>query len=363
MIDKFADVIINYSLALKPGEQLRIETDPKTEDFTLAVYREALKAGAHVFINQKLVKQDEIFYEYASEEQLNHTPSVLLHMARTFDAQLIINTVQNAILDRRQIDPDRIRKRKKASSEILKILGRRIAQRELKWCYTVYPTQRLAETARMSLAEFQEFVFKACKLFEPDPAQAWQEESRRQFELVELLEGAQKVEVSGPDIDLSLSVKGRRFIVSDGKVNMPDGEIYTSPDENSATGWVRFSYPAVFEGCQVEDVELWFEEGRVVREKATRGQESLAELLATDSGARILGELGIGTNYDIQQFTANMLFDEKMGGTMHLALGRGFPEAGGKNHSAIHLDLLCDMSEAEIRVDGELVHQHGRFVI
>jgi len=179
-------------------------------------------------------------------------------------------------------------------------------------------------------------------------------------ELQSWLDGRRQVQLKGADIDLKLSVKDRRFIVCDGKENFPDGEIFTGPVEESASGWVRLHYPAIYGGREVQDVELWFEDGKVVREKASKGGDLLTALLNTDAGARYLGELGIGTNYNIPRFTKDMLFDEKLGGTIHLALGEGYPETGSHNESGIHWDMLCDMHDGEITADGELFYKDGK---
>ncbi len=212
----------------------------------------------------------------------------------------------------------------------------------------------------MSLADYQDFVFTAGKLNEPDPVACWQEEGRQMRALVSWLKGREQVVLKGKDIDLRISIKDRTFIAADGHENFPDGEIFTGPVEDSVNGWVRFQYPAIFAGREVTDVELWFENGKVVKEKATKGQDLLTSLLNTDPGARYLGELGIGTNYEIKHFTKNMLFDEKLGGTIHLAVGASYPETGGKNESGIHWDMLCDMHDGEITVDGELFYKDGK---
>lgn len=215
----------------------------------------------------------------------------------------------------------------------------------------------------MSLSEYQDFVYGAGMLDEPDAVAAWQKEGERQRELIAWLSGKDKVVMQGPDIDLQLSIKGRSFKEADGKYNFPDGEIFTGPVEDSANGWVRFRYPAIYGGREVTDIELWFEDGKVVKEKASKGDELLSSLLDTDEGSRFLGEWGIGTNYNIQRFTKNMLFDEKIGGTIHLALGSSYPETGGKNHSGLHWDMLCDLMEGEISVGGELFYKNGKPVI
>ncbi len=177
------------------------------------------------------------------------------------------------------------------------------------------------------------------------------------------MKGKSSIVIRGKDVDLQLSIKDRSFLGAAGKENFPDGEIYTSPVEKSVNGWIRFAYPAIYDGREVSDIELWFEDGKVVREKAVKGEAFLTQILNTDPGARYLGELGIGTNYSIPRFTKNMLFDEKLGGTIHLAVGAGFPEVGGENESGVHWDMLCDMADSEMVIDGELYYKDGKFVI
>ena len=215
----------------------------------------------------------------------------------------------------------------------------------------------------MSLTDYEDFVFGAGKLDEDDPVSIWQQTEKRQQRLVDWLAGKKEVVIRGENIDLRMSIAGRSFINASGKQNFPDGEIFTSPVEDSTAGWVRFGYPAIHGGREVEDIELWFEDGKVVKEQAKKGSEFLTATLNTDEGARVLGELGIGTNYEIQRFTKHMLFDEKIGGTVHLAVGSGFPEAGGSNMSGVHWDMLCNMAEGEIIVDGTTVYQNGKFII
>jgi aminopeptidase len=221
----------------------------------------------------------------------------------------------------------------------------------------------MAQEADMSLSEYAEFVYGAGLLNDPDPVALWRKEGERQMKLIKWLDGKDKAVLKGENVDLTMSIKGRVFKESDGKYNFPDGEIFTGPVEDSVNGWIRFRYPAIYSGQEVTDIELWFENGKVVKEKASKGQELLTSLLNTDSGARYLGEWGIGTNYGIQRFTKNMLFDEKMGGTIHLAVGASYPETGGKNESGLHWDMLCDMAQSEIKVDGELFYKDGKPVV
>ena len=361
-VSKLADVLVNYSLELQPGQQFQLRTNPLAEELALAVYQEAIKAGAHVFPLISLPGAEEIFFKHASDEQLDFVSPVRKLFVETFDAQLVIGAEYNT-RTLSGVDPERIAQSRRAGAPLSKIFNERSARLELRWCYTEFPTYASAQEADMSLSEYQDFVYGAGLLDLPDPVAAWIEEGQRQRKLINWLAGKDRVELKGPNVDLTLSIQGRKFKEADGKYNFPDGEIFTGPVENSATGWIRFSYPAIFDGKEVSDIELWFEQGKAVKEQAGKGLELLTSLLNLDAGARYLGELGMGTNYGIQRFTKNMLFDEKIGGTIHLALGASYPETGGQNESGLHWDMLCDMSESEILVDGELFYKNGRPVI
>jgi len=360
--DKWADFLVNYSLNLRPGETLLIETTPLSQELCLLVYKEALKAGVHPYISIELPGMKEIFYQFASDDQLTFVNPVYKFMYEHFETMLIINAPANT-RSLSTIDPIRIRKANNALMTKAKIFyWDRIDRKQMKWCYTSFPTQALAQEAEMGLEEYKKFVFKSCKIDESDTKESWKKLSQRQKELCEWLNGKSELILRGPNIDLKMSIKNRTFINDDGRLNFPGGEIYTSPVENSTNGWVRFTYPAIFKNKEVIDVQLWLENGKIIKEKASKGQSFLTEILNSDMGARIVGELGIGTNYGIRRFTKNMLFDEKIGGTIHIAVGHGFPEAGGTNVSSVHWDMLCDMSEGEILVDGEVFYKNGKFV-
>ena len=361
-VKKLAEVLVHYSLELKPGQQLNLRTTPLGEELALAVYAEAVKVGAHVFPQISLINSEEIFFKYATEEQLEFISPVRKLIVESFDAQLVIGAEYNtrALTG---VEPSRIALTRKATAPLSKIFLERAARMELRWCYTEFPTQASAQEADMSLLDYQDFVYNAGLLDVPDPVAAWIKEGKRQWELINWLSGKDRVSIKGEFIDLNLSIRDRKFKEADGKYNFPDGEIFTGPVEDSTNGWVRFSYPAIYDGQEVIDVELWFEDGKVIKEKASKGQELLTSLLNTDPGARFLGEWGIGTNYGIQRFTKNMLFDEKIGGTIHFAVGASYPETGGKNDSGLHWDMLCDMSNSEITVDGELFYQNGKPVV
>jgi aminopeptidase len=361
-VEKLAKVIVNYSLELKPGQTFWLRTTPLAEELNLAVYEEAIKAGTHVFIDQRMPGADEIFYKYASDEQLDYVSPLRKLVIETFDASLYIEAHHNS-RSLSGIEGSRIARSRKAGAELFSKLLQRAADGAHRWCLTVYPTHAMAQEADMNLADYREFVYAAGMLNEDDPVAIWKGEGKKQAELAAWLKGRDQVVLKGSNVDLTLSIKDRLFEISDGKYNFPDGEIFTSPQEDSVNGWVRFRYPALHQGQEVTDIELWFEHGKVVKEKAAKNQELLTSLLNTDEGARTLGEWGIGTNYGIHRFSKNMLFDEKIGGTIHLAVGLGFPECGGKNKSGLHWDMLCDMAESEITVDGELFYKDGKTVV
>ena len=361
-ISKLAQILVHYSLDLQPGDEFCLVTTPLAQELTQAVYQEALLAGANTSVLSSLPGLDETFYKYATDAQLDYIPPFRRMVVEQFDARLIVIAPYNS-RDLSGVDPERISRARKAGAELSQTFWRRFADGTFKWCDTLYPTAALAQEADMSLPDYQDFVFTAEKLDQPDPLAAWQQERLRQAELIAWLAGKSQARLIGPHIDLSLSIAGRNFGAYNGQYNFPDGEIATSPVESSANGWVRFSYPGVFSGQEIEAIELWFEDGKVTREKASKGQSLLTALLDTDAGSRYLGEWGIGTNYGIRRFTKNMLFDEKMGGTIHLAVGASLPQAGGLNASGLHWDMLCDMSESEIWVDGELFYKDGNFAV
>jgi aminopeptidase len=361
-VTKLAQVLVRYSLALRPGDEFCLVSSPLADELNLAVYQAAVEAGAHVSAVNQLAGSDELFLKYAGDDQLDHVPPLMRLVAEEYDALLQIKAPENtrALTG---VDPARMSRVQRAQTEVSLRILERTAKQEFRWCYTVYPSHASAQEADMSLREYEDFVYGAGLLDLDDPVAAWQEVGERQEKLVAWLADREEVVIKGSNVDLVLSIVGRSFAEASGKVNFPDGEIFTTPVESSAQGWVRFSYPAIYAGREVTDVELWFEGGKVVREKAGKGQDLLTAVLDTDEGSRTLGELGVGTNYGIRRFTKNMLFDEKMGGTIHLAVGASYPETGGENESGVHWDMLCDMAEGEITVDGELFFKDGQIVV
>ncbi|MFN3762377.1 MAG: aminopeptidase [Anaerolineae bacterium] len=361
--ERLAAVLVQYSTSVQPGDLVAIQGSPEAAPLLLAIYEEVLRAGGHPHLLVGLPGAEEAFFRLASDAQLEFISPINRLVVEQFDALISVRSDRNT-RELSGIDPARQRRRSQAMSPLLKTYLQRGAAGELKWVATQYPTAAYAQEADMSLRDYEEFVYGACFCNGNDAVARWQEVHERQQRLVEWLKGKREVRITGANADLTLSIEGRVFINCDGRNNMPDGEIFTGPVEDSARGWVRFTYPAVTGGREVEGVELWFEDGRVVRATARKNEEYLLQMLEADPGARYLGEFAFGTNSGIRRFTQNILFDEKIGGSFHLALGAGYPETGSRNESAIHWDMICDMREdGEVWVDGELFYRGGEFVI
>jgi aminopeptidase len=361
-VTKLAQVLVHYSVEIKPKQQVMIRANPLAEELTLAVYEEVVKSGAYPLVISETPGTQEIFFKFANDDQLDHISPVAKMVMETFDASIALWSDYNT---RRFSGADnaKMARARNASAPIMRTAMRRTAAGEFRWVVTVYPTHAMAQEADMSLDDYREFVFGAGLLHEDDPVSLWKAEGLKQQKLIQWLKNRDRAVIKGSNADIVLSIKDRTFIECSGKANFPDGEIFTGPVEDSVNGWIRFKYPALFAGQEITDIELWFENGRVIKEKASKNQELLTSALNTDAGSRFLGEWGIGTNYGIQRFTKNMLFDEKMGGTIHFAVGAGYPESGSKNESGLHWDMLCDMSDAEITLDGDLFYKNGRTVI
>ncbi len=362
-VEIVARILVDYSVNIQPGEFVQIEGTPEGAPLLLAVYQRVLERGGHPWLRLGLDEAFEILYKYASDEQLDFVPQVAHQLIEEIDADIGIWTEINtkALTN---VDPTRQSRARAARRPLSERFLERAANKELKWTGTAYPTQAFAQDAEMSLREFEDFVYGAALVHEPDPIAAWQAVSKKQQRLIDWLADKNEVRLVGPDTDLTLSVKGRSWINCDGHENFPDGEIFTGPLEDSVNGHVRFTYPACTGGREVEDVRLRFESGKVVEATAAKNEEFLLTMLDTDEGSRYLGEFAFGTNQGIQRFTKNILFDEKIGGTVHMAVGTGYPETGSKNRSAIHWDMICDLRQGgEVWVDGVLFAKDGQFLI
>ena len=363
--NKMAQVIVNYSIAVKPGQMVYIWSQTPAAPLMLELYKEVLKAGGNAFMRADLPGAQEILLQHGSEWALKNPSAVeaLSVEEGKFDAYIRIGAETNT---RRltNADPDKMQLVQTALRPSLNKRMERSAEGTYNWCVTLFPTDAYAMDSDMSLADFTEFVFAACMLNDPDPVARWKEMGVRQQVYVDFLNGRKRIDVKGPNVDLTMSIDGRIFKNSQGLRNFPDGEIFTGPVEDSVNGWIRYDYPCVYQGREVQGVELTFEKGRVIKATAKKGEDFLLKVLDTDHGARTLGEFAIGTNFGIQQFTGQILYDEKIGGTVHMAVGAGYPDSGSKNKSSIHWDMICDMrTDSTIHVDGDLFYQDGQFTV
>lgn len=362
-VEKLADVLVEYSTAVRPGDKVLITGDTLAEPLLRAVYAKVLEAGGHPLPIPSLQGLDRLLYELGSDEQLEHIPEPLKLALETYDVRISVRATANT-KSMSNVDPSKMVLRSRARTNLMKTFMQRSASGDLRWVGTLFPTHAYAQDAEMSLSEYEDFVFGACMPEPDDPVGYWRRFSAWQQKIIDWLEGKEHVHVVGPGTDLELDVAGRTFINSDGKNNMPSGEVFTGPVEESTSGHVTFSYPAIHQGREVTGVRLQFEEGKVVEASAEKNEDFLLKTLDTDEGSRYVGEFAIGTNEGITQFTRQILFDEKINGSFHLALGAGYPQTGSKNESAIHWDMICSLEDGgRIFVDDELLYENGKFVI
>ena len=366
-VQKFAKILVEHSTRIVPGDRVLIEGTTAAEPLVRELYIQILEKGGHPhpmisFPGMVPFIQDDLYLTYAKESQLDFVPTFYKIAYDQFESRIRIHSATNTRATTR-IDPVKAQRRGKATSTITESQMRRGAEKSFKWVTTLYPTDAYAQDAGMSLKEYEDFVFNAVHAHVDDPIAYWNSTAADQQKAIDFLADKSQIVMRGPNVDLTLSIKGRKFMNSTGVYNMPDGEIYTGPVEDSVNGWVKFTYPAIYGGVAVEGAELTFVRGRVEQARAEKNQDYLIKMLESDSGSRFLGEYAIGTNFDIDKFTGNILFDEKIGGTFHMALGAGYPETGSHNKSAIHWDMICDLrTDSEILVDGELFYRNGEFV-
>ena len=360
---RLARLLVDYSLEVQEGQQVGISGSPLAGSLIKALYRRILERGAHPYLRLVLPGTEEIFYQVASDLQIDYVSAIDRLSIEKFDAGVTIMSAPNT-RSLTNIPPEKISRRHLAQKPVFERLIERITDKELRWCGTIVPTNAYAQDAEMSLEEYSEFLYRACGVNEENYFDTWREISREQAGIVEFLKGKREIRILGIDTDLVFSVEGRRFINCDGRENMPDGEIFTSPVEDSVEGKIRFSYPVCEGGREIEDVYLEFKGGKVAKARARKNEDYLLKMLDTDEGSRTVGEFGIGNNPGVDRFTRAILFDEKIKGTIHIALGLAIPEAGGLNRSAIHWDMICDLRDGgEIFVDGDLFSKGGKFLL
>ena len=365
-IEKFAKVLVEHSARVVPGDRVLIEATTAAEPLIRELYIQILQKGGHphpmiALPGMMPFSQDELYLTYANDSQLDFVPTFYKLAYDHFESRIRIHSATNT-RGLTNIDPNKVQRHGKATGVITEAQMRRGGEGVFKWVTTLYPTEAYAQDASMNLKEYEDFVFGAVHAHEADPIAYWKSIEADQQKAIDFLAGKGQVVLRGPNVDLTLSIKNRKFMNSTGTHNMPDGEIFTGPVEDSVNGWVKFTYPAIYGGVAVEGAELTFSNGRVEQAKAEKHLDYLLKMLESDTGSRYLGEFAIGTNFDINKFTGHILFDEKIGGSFHMALGAGYPETGSKNKSAIHWDMICDLrTDSEILVDGELFYKNGQF--
>ncbi|MBI3975589.1 MAG: aminopeptidase [Armatimonadetes bacterium] len=360
---KQARVLVDYSAGVGEGETVAIRSTTLGVPLVEAAFERVLERGGHPTALIDPPRAEEIFLRTAGEAQLRRPPFFLEVGLDYFDHIILIQAPENT-RHASSTDPRRQALMLDGRRALMAKYLEKMMRPERSVTITLHPTPALAQDAAMSLLDYEDFVYRACLLEGPDPLAAWRAMGERQKRICDWLAGRSPLRIEGPNVDLTLRVGGRRWMSDDGRKNFPGGEVFTSPVEDGTEGEVRFTYPAMHQGREIRDVRLWFEGGRVVRAEAATGLAYLEELLALDEGARRLGELAIGTNTGVTRFTGNVLFDEKIGGTCHMAVGRGFANLGSRNESAIHVDMVCDLkTDSRISADGEVFYRNGEFTI
>jgi aminopeptidase len=361
-IVKMAEVLIHYSLDIQPGDHFLMNVPTAAEPLAREAYRAALRRGAHVTVHADFDGFKAIRIRESSDDQLAHISQSERALLDETNKYLNIMGDTNT-KNMSGADPEKMASMSRARSELGRQMMQRAADGSLNWCVTLFPTQAYAQDASMSLRDYEDFVYCACLLDQPDPVAGWKQVEREQRQIADYLNTMQEIHITAPGTDLRYNVAGRRWVSANGRTNFPDGEVFTGPVESSVNGTVQFTYPAIFRGNEVEGIRLTFRDGKVVEATAERGQNFLDKMLDTDDGARYVGEVAFGLNYGIQNFTHNILFDEKIGGTMHMALGASYPETGGVNKSGLHWDMICDLKGGTVHADGKLIYQGGRFAL
>lgn len=346
---ELATVLVEHSLGVKRGEVVKISGTDLAKPLILAIYEEVVRKKAHPRVDVVFDEAGEIFYREASIGQLDYMSPIKLYEAKKIDGAVFIHSPSNTRM-LTGVRPAKIARVRKANKRVSDIIMNKV-----RWVLVNYPTPALAQEAEMSLSEYEDFLYRSCLV-------DWKHVERDLKSLKRSMESTDRVRIVGEETELTFSIKGRKAIPCAGERNMPDGEIFTAPVEGSVEGEIYFGFPAIYGGREISGIRLVFEKGRVVKASAEKNEDLLLTLIDTDRGARIPGEFGIGFNYGIDRFTRDILFDEKMGGTIHLALGKSYSESGGKNDSAVHWDMIMDLRRAgAIYFDGKIMMEKGKF--
>jgi len=362
-VEKLAQVLVNYSIGVKAGDRVLVQGGTVAEPLLKAVVKEILLAGGFSLAIAQIPGVSRLAFEHGSDEQLQHIPEPMKLVFETYDAVISLMSSENTKA-MTGIPPEKMALVSQAQSSLFGTMMKRTAEGSFRWVGTLYPTNAYAQDAEMSLDEYADFVYGACLPDMDDPVGYWRGVEARQQKIVDWLNPKNTIRVEAPGVDLRMSIAGRTFVNCCGERNMPDGEVFTGPVEESVEGHVRFSYPTSYQGRKLEGVELRFEKGKVVEASAEKGEDFLLKTIDTDAGSRYVGEFAIGTNRGITRATGNTLFDEKINGSFHMALGRGMPETGSKNESGIHWDMVCNLMDGgKIWADDELFYENGEFKI
>ncbi|MBX3389343.1 MAG: aminopeptidase [Phycisphaeraceae bacterium] len=365
-LHKLADVLVNYSTRVKEGDLVAIRGDPIAWPGIEAVFVAVLRAGGNPFYVPQSERIAELLLEHGTDEQIRFLSPLDMQRVERIDVEIAFWAESNT-KSLSRYPSERLAMKQAARKPFMKRFLERAGKRELRWVGTLFPTNAFAQDAEMSLSEYEDFVFRAGLLHLPDPAAEWKKISERQQRVVDYLRGKEQVHFQAPPVsgehdgtDLRVDVSKSTWINCDGKENFPDGEVFAGPQ--GVDGHVNYTFPAVYHGKEVEGVRLEFKGGRVINASAKKGEDYLIKMLDQDAGARVMGEIAIGTNYSIREFTKNTLFDEKIGGTFHAAVGAGYPESGSSNESGLHWDMVCDLrGGGTIAADREVFHRNGRF--
>jgi len=367
-IEKWADILLTYSLNAQRGESLFIQAEVAALPLVEAAYERALSLGVHVEYSLYSEKFQELFFQHASDEILQKTQSQKMHAVSTFDMLLFVYAPHNAKA-LSHVDPYKLGLASQAHGPVQECVIQRTAEKRVRWCRTHMPTVTAAQLCGMGTYEYEEYVYRACHLNEENPIKFWQELTQMQDRFIHYLEEKKELRfVTNNGTDLTVNIEGMRWQNCSGKINFPDGEIFTGPNLKAADGGVngvvRYSFPTIYKGVEVEGIELVFEKGAVVQARASKNEKFLHVMLEQDEGAKFVGEIAIGTNNNIQTASQDILFDEKIGGTFHTAVGAGYPQTGNTNSSALHWDMICDLREGgTIWADGECFFQDHAFLI
>ncbi|MBR3605670.1 MAG: aminopeptidase [Candidatus Gastranaerophilales bacterium] len=364
LINKYADVLVNYSTRVSKGDLVIIYARGyKSQPLVKEIYKLCLQNGANPIVRTSMDELAETFIKYATDEQLEYIDEMSKIEVEKADVMIFIGAPNN-IKNMANANSAKVAKRSKATLPILSKRLERSASGDMRWVIADYPTNALAQEANMSLEEYSEFLINSCYLDLDNPVQKWIEIDNEQKRLAEILNKTSKIRIVGDKTDITFSTAGRTWVPCSGNMNFPDGEIFTSPVEDSANGYIYFDFPQNYHGSTSKEVYIKFENGKAVEYHAEIGNEFLKSMLEMDEGSRFVGEVAIGTNDRIQDVTGNILFDEKIGGSIHIALGASYPEAGGKNQSGLHWDMIKNMKNGgQIYIDDKLIYENGKFII